>query len=57
MQYTFRLQQFSNILISFDFAHIPNLSCPIDVVYNGEIFFVHIFSHFREKEADTWDHF
>ena len=34
--YTFRLQQFFNILISSDFAHIPNLSFPMDVVYNGE---------------------
>ena len=34
--YTFRLQQFFNILISSNFAHIPNLSFPMDVIYNGE---------------------
>ena len=32
----FRLLQFFNILNSSDFAHIPNLSFPMDVVYNGE---------------------
>ena len=32
----FRLQQFFNILISSDFAHILTLSFPMDVVYNGE---------------------
>ena len=35
-QCTFRLLQFFNILISSDFAHIPNLSFPIGVVYIGE---------------------
>ena len=36
LEYIFRLQQFSNILISSDFAHIQNLSFPLDVIYNGE---------------------
>ena len=35
-QCTFRLLQFFNILNSPDFAPIPNLSFPMDVVYNGE---------------------
>ena len=35
-EYTFRLLQFFNILNSSDFAHIPNLSFSIDVLYNGE---------------------
>ena len=34
--YTFRLQQFFKILISSNFAHIPNLNFPMDVVYKGE---------------------
>ena len=33
---TFRLLQFFNILNSSDFAHIPNLSFPMKLVYNGE---------------------
>ena len=33
--YNFRLQQFFNILISSDFAHIPSLDFPRDVVDNG----------------------
>ena len=36
LEYFFRLQQFFNILISSDFAHIQNLSFSMDVVYNGE---------------------
>ena len=35
-QCTFRLLQSFNILNSSDFAHIPNLSFPIDLIYNGE---------------------
>ena len=36
LQYTFRWQQFFNILISSGFAHTPHLNFPIDVIYNGE---------------------
>ena len=32
----FRLLQFFNILNSSDFAHIPNLSFLMDVLYSGE---------------------
>ena len=33
----FCLLQIFNMLNSSDFAHIPNLSFPIAVIYNGEI--------------------
>ena len=36
LEYTFRLQQFFNFLISSNFAHIPNFGFPMDIVYNGE---------------------
>ena len=54
-QCTFRLQQFFNILISSDFAHILTLSFPMDVVYNGEnrlsIFFI-----FEKLGSKYWGH-
>ena len=54
-QCTFRLQQFFNILISSDFAHILTLSFPMDVVYNGEnrlsIFFI-----FEKLGSKYWRH-
>ena len=40
---TFRLQQFFTVLISSDFAHIPNSKFPLHVVYNGENRLLHFF--------------
>ena len=47
------MQQFFFILNSSDFAHIPNLSFSMDVVYNGAKPFVDIFFHLRETSKQT----
>ena len=52
--YTFRLQQFFNILISSDFAHILNLSFPVDVVYNGENSLSISFFIFQKEGSKHW---
>ena len=53
--FRFRLLHFFIILNSSDFAHIPNLRFPIDVVYNGEnrLSIVDIFFHLREISKQT----
>ena len=52
-QCTFRLLQFFNILNSSDFAHLPNLSFPMDVVYNSENRLSISFLHLREISKQT----
>ena len=53
LECTFCLLQFFNILTSSDFAHIPNLSFPMDVVYNGENRLSISFFHLREISKQT----
>ena len=54
-QCTFRLSQFFNfsILNLSHFAHIPNLSFPINVDYNGENRLLISFFHLREISKQT----
>ena len=52
-QCTFRLLQFFNILNLSDFAHIPNLGSPVDVVYNGENRLSISFFHLWEISKQT----
>ena len=52
----FRLLQFFIILNSSDFAHIPNLGFPIDVVYNDENRLALSFLIFDKYASEHWGH-
>ena len=49
---TFRLRKFFITLISSDFALVPNLSFPLDIIYKGEIFYRDLFSPSRNLNAN-----
>ena len=50
----FRLLHFFNIFNSSDFAHIPHLSFPIDIVYNGENRLSISFFIFEKAASKHW---
>ena len=56
LHYIFRLQQFFNIFLSSDFAHIPYLNFPMDVVHNGGKSLSIFVSSLRNREASFGDH-